>query len=251
MGYDLNDSPPPIWFAGRIFMQEARKCLARKKADEPLTFYHLADLFEARINVVRALRAALGLPPEPDRKQRDQSEDLSSRMSPAGYIKLTAALSSDFKASFGGTGQYGVPNYTIKNKQTGEHADATNAASPLFQSLLKLAYAERLAHFQNLSRCVRDLFFEEVYLPNKQYDMFYYHPAENMSNEEFHDYVIRKGFASTRAEAEAKFPDHYGPKDSPLQQCFRNDTIAHYKLVHDESFFSFEEIHSIRHAFRD
>ncbi len=251
MGYDTNTNPPPIWFAGRVFMLEARKCLARKKAEDPLWFYHLADLYEARINVIRAMRAALGCPPVPASKQQGQAEDISSRMSPAGYSKLTAALATNFKTRFGGTGQYGVPNYTITNKKTGEQADATNASSPLFQSLLELAYTERLAHFKILARCVRDLFFEEVYLPNKQYDMFYYHLAENMSDEEFHDYVIRKGFAATRAEAAEKFPDRYGPKDSPLQQCFRNDTIAHYKQVHDESFFSFEETASIRHAFSD
>ncbi len=63
--------------------------------------------------------------------------------------------------------------------------------------------------------------------------------------------VIKKGFATTRAEAVAKFPDRYAPKDSPLQQCFRNDTIAHYREAHNQEFFFYEENAAIRHAFRD
>ncbi len=251
MGYSTNTNPPKRWFAGRVYMLEAQNCLKRRKGDEPLTINHIIDLIECKINIVRAIRAAVGLEPESDKLKKDQIEDFRTKVSEAGFKKLSVIFFTNFENSVGGSGQYGVPNFSIKNSKTGETASATDSKSELYQKLLKLAYEERRAHIKELSGHIRDLFFDEVYVPGKKHDMFYYHPAESMTQEEFNQYVVRHGFAATEKEAEEKFPDMYDSKDVELQQCFRNDTINDYRISHHAEFWDYNERDSIRHGFSD
>jgi hypothetical protein len=251
MGYDTNDNPPKSWFAGRVFIAEAQNCVRRRNKEEPLKFEHLVDLYESRVNLLRAIRVAVGMPPEHVKSDQHEHEEIQDRLSAEGWQKLSEILSIKRVISIGGSGQYGVPNFTITNKETGEKASATTPEDPLFQKLLKQAYDERFENVKVLSLCIRDLFFDEVYVPNNSREMFYYHPAESMNQGEFNRYVIKHGFAATLAEAEEKFPDMYSDKDVELQKCFHNDVLANYRIRHHNEFWSFQERDSIYHGFCD
>ena len=251
MGYSTNTNPPKRWFAGRVYMVEAQNCLKRRKADEPITINHIIDLIECKLNMVRAIRAAVGMDPESDKPRNAQLEDFKTKVSEAGFKKLSVIFVTNFQTSVGGTGQYGVPNFSIKNSKTGVSASATDAKSELYPKLLKLAYEERKAHIKELDKQIQDFFFDEVFVPGKKHDMFYYHPSENMSQEQFNRYVVSHGLASTEEEAEEKFPVMNDPKDVELQQCFRNDIINDYRISHHAEFWAYNEYDSIRHGFSD
>jgi hypothetical protein len=230
-------------------MVEARRCLDNRKGDSPLAFDDLIDLYEAKLNLLRAIRAAMSLAPDKGRCFADSLPELKEKLTTDGFRRLCEQVMCEHVTSVGGNRQYNVPNFTIMNRHTNESADATSPSSPTFQSLLKLAYEERLANIRAMMKCIQDLFFEEVYVPGKKYDMFYYRPNESMDETEFYAYVIEKGFATTRAEAEAKFPDTNNITDKDLLKCFADDTIAHYRDSHHTGFWTFQERHSICHGF--
>ena len=249
MGYNTSDNPPRNWFAGRLYLEEAQRCVGRRNKDAPIEFDHLIDLYEAKVNLLRGVRAALGLAPDAGRCFQETVEGIKGRLDEGLYQKLLAATMEEMGTSIGGTGQYGVPNFTIRDRKTDESADATSPNSPAFQKLLKQAYDERMANLRAMMACIQNIFFEAVYVPGKKYDMFYYHPTESMEEEEFIKYVVDHGFAATLEEARQKYPDKYNHENKALDECFRQDTLRFYREIHDDQFWTFAERHSIRHGF--
>ena len=249
MGYGTNDNPPRNWFAGRLYLEEAQRCVGRRMKDDPIVFDHLVDLYEAKVNLLRGVRAALGMAPDTGRCFQETVENIKGGLDEGLYQKLREVTMEEMATSIGGTGQYGVPNFTIRDKKTDESADATSPSSPTFQKLLKQAFDERMVNFRAMLACIQDIFFKAVYVPGKKHDMFYYHLTESMDEDEFYQYVINHGFATTREEAEAKYPQKYDYQDPALDECFRQDTLRFYRSIHDDQFWTFAERHSIRHGF--
>lgn len=249
MGYETSDNPPRNWFAGRLYLEEAQRCVGRRKKDAPIEFDHLIDLYEAKVNLLRGVRAALGLAPDAGRCFQETVEGIKGRLDEGLYQKLLAVTMEEMGTSIGGTGQYGVPNFTIRDRKTDESADATSPNSPAFQKLLKQAYDERMANLRAMFACIQNIFFEAVYVPGKKRDMFYYHPTEGMDEDQFYKYVVSHGFAATREEAKAKYPNMYDGEDPELKESFRQHTLRFYREIHDDQFWTFAEHGSIRHGF--
>ena len=249
MGYATNDNPPRTWFAGRLFLEEARRCIARRKPDAPLEYGFLIDLCEAKINLLRGIRAALGMAPDCGRCIEDMVVGMKERIPEVDYQKLYDLALAEMSTSFGGSGQYGVPNYTIRDKKTDASGSATSPNSPLFQKLLKQAYDERICNLKDMFSLLEKLFFDLVYVPGKKSDMFYYHPIESMTEEDFLEYVVDHGFAANLEEARQKYPNQYSYEDKALDECFRQDTLRFYREIHDDQFWTFTERSSIAHGF--
>ena len=85
MGYSINDNPPRTWFAGRLYMVEARRCLDNRKGDSPLAFDDLIDLYEAKLNLLRAIRAAMSLAPDKGRCFADSLPELKEKLTTDGF----------------------------------------------------------------------------------------------------------------------------------------------------------------------
>lgn len=252
MGYDPNTSPPRRWFAGRTYLEKAKQCVDAKASTTTICFRDLIDLFEAKLNVLRGFRAAFLLAPDNNKTLDGMLAELKPQMTEAGFQKLATIFQTKYKVSYGGTGQYSVPNFDLVHRETQERCAATQASSPVFEKLLRQAFDERVAHIQILFACAIDLFFEEIYCQDKKRDMFAGIPEDWPEPQEAYRMIARHGLADSPEDAERKYPNYVDGKDEKITRMFHDYVIAHYRSEHDADFFwKSRETDSIYHGVND
>jgi hypothetical protein len=237
MGYDPNDSPPRRWFAGRAYLEKAKQCVDAKAGPPAICFRDLIDLFEAKLNVLRGFRAAFLLAPDNNKTLGTMLEELKPQMTDPGFRKLAAVFQTKYKVSYGGTGQYNVPNFDLVDRGTQERAAATQPSSPVFERLLRQAFDERLTHLQVLFACAIELFFEEIYCKDKRYDMFSGGITEWMDDRAAYAMIARRGLADSPEDAARKYPNYGDGTDEQITRMFNDYVIDEYRIRHDAHFF--------------
>lgn len=168
MGYDPNTKPPRPWFAGFVFVKHARTI-----AKEALKAQHPSELlgfFEAEISLIRAMRTAVGLVPDSGKSNNQMIEDVLSLVPKDVSDQLRRYLTREQTISLGGTGQYGVPNYTLRHAD-GRYASFTSPDDTLAE-LTDEFRDEQKRRIRRLENIAEDVFCH-VYLTLKRDELLY------------------------------------------------------------------------------
>lgn len=183
MGYDPNTKPPRPWFAGFVFVNHARK--VTKEALNAQLPSELLGFFEAEISLIRAMRTAVGLVPDNGKSNNQMIEDVLSLVPKNASDQLRRYLTRDQIVSLGGTGQYGVPNYTLRHND-GRHAKFTSPDETLTE-LTDEYRDEQKRRIRRLENIAEDVFCH-VYLTLKRDELLYYADDNLESETDFEEF---------------------------------------------------------------
>ena len=240
MGYDPNYEPSPRWFGGRAHLKIARDALEKAEAAENPRLAEFAQLYLARLEMQRAIRAIVGLPLYWTTPPPDDAPELSSKL----WAELVAAWDASFVVRYGGNNQYGVPNYFFTKGEI--TASLTGSGE---QSIIKEAFDERLAAGHSLMRLTIRA-FGEIYLEEKAHDLFYNDPFENYSAEEAFEELQRMGAVKSAVETSQRFGgDFYKALEDPeIAEGFRKWQTGYWLRYHSNGFWGFDELDAIRYS---
>jgi hypothetical protein len=255
MGYDINTAPPRPWFCGHVYLKEAKRLLDGLSASHP-SVHDVTACIAARINVMRGIRVAVKLIPEDYAANDIIWTDLDTRIGPERYEALRRVYQSPFRYDISGTGQYGVPNFDIVDRQVPRDqrkliSTTTNDAN----SLLAFVVQERIQSVRSLLSIAIDIFFWDSYVPEKQYDIHYYDIRENLDRSELLEKIVEFGFAEDEEDAEAQWgeaiDDDSYTLGEELDAAFRRwNEETFYEIVNDD-FWGWTEDQAIYHHFSD
>lgn len=241
MGYQINDNPPRRWFAGRVFLEKAKAIADAAVARDPVGLRDLMGLSEGLLNTLRGVRAAFRLAPDPGGSYSKLVDELATVMTGGGFRRFSQLFQRPMEVTYAGSGQDGVPNYDLKDARDGRYHSATDQRTGEFQDLLRLAHAERLARLNELLRCAMDLFFEEVYLPDRRYDIEYYGPLDYLREDEIYEQIVSGGLARTIEEAREKYPEPHPDPPPEVMEVLHREHLARFKDIHHSSFWEWRE----------
>lgn len=240
MGYDTCLEPTPRLFAGLPHLTAARTSLLETASSETPCLRDFGLLYHARLELQRAVRAVAGRP----------LVDLPGSTSPGCVPKtlpvalvrdLTAVWHRQFRVCYGGSNQYGVPNYTFRKGD--QSATLTGDGDPL---IILEAFHERLSAGREMFGLVLRL-FGELYLEEKSHDLFYYGYFEGWDADEIFAAMERNGIVQSAAEASERFGgDPWMAQEDPEIAKAVHELHRRYWLdYHEESIWSFDEVAAI------
>ena len=254
MGYDTNIAPPRPWFCGHPYLKEAARLIDSVSTDNP-SVRTLAVVIAARLNIMRGIRVAVKLKPE-DYKAKDiLLKGLKKRIGAERFNQLKSHLHSDFQYSIGGTGQYGVANYDIRDNNNPELS--FSLLHPEGQALLPYLIAERLEAVNCLMRDAIDILYWHAYVPEKQYDIHYYDIRDGMGTDEILEMIVEFGFAENETEARSRWGEAVENDErnidngGEIDQAFHSWAEERYGEIVNEDFWNWEESEAIYHGFGD
>jgi hypothetical protein len=203
VGYDVNMAPPRSWYCGEVFIDKA-KAILQTISVENCEVNDVAKCIEARINIMRGMRVALGLLAEDNSSGSSLLEGLCGEMRAEHYTEIELLWKWNYRYSISGTGQYGVKNYIIHDKSNKEqkYSALDEESKPILDGLVK----ERISVINKMLKLSKEIFFWDVYVPAKHYDIHYYPIQEDMDAEQIYEYIVEFGFANDVEHAE----DLYG-----------------------------------------
>ena len=255
MGYDTNIAPPRPWFCGHPYLKEATRLINSVSADNPSIRRDLTTIIAARLNIMRGIRVAVKLVPEDYAAKDILLEGLEEHVGAERFNRLKAHLHGEFRYSIGGTGQYGVSNYTINDKN---NPDSSFSALDLEgQALLPKLIEERLEAVNCLMRDAIDIFYWDAYVPEKQYDIHYYDIRDGMGTDEILEMIVEFGFAENEAEARSRWGEAAENDEcnidngGEIDQAFHSWAEERYGEIVNEDFWNWEESEAIYHGFGD
>ena len=255
MGYDINTAPTRPWFCGHVYLKEAKRCLEELSAVKP-SVHQVTVCMAARLNIMRGIRVAMKLLPEDYGAEDIIWTGLDACIGPDRYETLRRIYESPFRYGISGTGQYGVPNFDVVDREVPRDkrkrlSTTSNAANPL----LVLLVQERIQSVQALLKIAIDIFFWDSYVPEKQSDIHYYDIRENLDKSEILEKIVEFGFAEDEEDAEAQWGeaienDSYSLGEE-LDTAFRRwNEETFYEIVNDD-FWGWTEDQAIYHHFSD
>lgn len=197
MGYHICTTPGPHWFTARSFIRASiNELLSIIQAPPAPSIRALIHLQKIRIDLARGLVFMAG--------QLPKSGSIHDLLSLAAKVletshptwsgRLAALAQPSFAVSYGGTGQYGVPNYELV--RGAERESATAGLGPLFQ----VAFAERITHGKHLQALALEMLCE-IYLAESAYDINYYSFWEAKEITEILEHCLRHGLFADEASA--------------------------------------------------
>lgn len=236
MGYDPSYEPSQRWFCGFPHLKIARDALASAEAMEKPTLRGFGFLFQAKLELQRAMKAVLGLPlhgnysPEENKRTWNEvSVDLR-----AG---IKDALERGFTVRYGGDNQYGVPNYFFRKGD--ENASLTGSGNP---EIIREAFDERMAVVRELMQFAVQL-FGEVYIKDKSGELFYNSPFESYDAEEAFQYLERHKIVDSAEEAMRLFDGDIdmAMQDPSISKAVHKVEVEYWLGRHSESMWSSDE----------
>jgi len=183
MGYDPNTRPPRPWFAGFVFVKHAREVTKEAmKANHPA---QLLGFVKAEINLIRAMRTAVGLVPDSGVSNNQMIEDVLPLVPKDVSDQLRRYLGKNQDISLGGTGQYGVPNYILRHTD-GRHGSFTSPDETLADLIVEYREEQR-RRIRRLENIAEDVFCH-IYLTLKRDELLYYADDNLESDTEFEEF---------------------------------------------------------------
>jgi len=160
MGYNFSDQPPQNWFCARKFL-EAPIALLRKPTPVPLSINAICEISGSKVDIVRAVRVALGLVPA----FRDKAglNDLRAHLAPDKFKEFSDLLCMPDAYTVAG-GSYYAPRVT--RNADGKCWMIADKAEGL-EEALAAADNEQREEIKKLYVFTRDeVFFKMLYYPH-------------------------------------------------------------------------------------
>lgn len=254
MGYETNVAPPRPWFCGHVYLKHAKELMEGIPNDSE-KIQDLTKIVAARLNIMRGIRVALRLPPEDYRANDAFLEGLDGRVAIERLEELKGFLLCDFRYSIDGTGQYGVPNYSIRDKKYPEARFSVLAEEG--KKLLGQLTSERIKALNGLMAVAMEIFFWDVYVPEKQDDIHYYDLREYMSESEIVEKIVEFGLANDEEEVWSRWGKSIAnggfniDNGGEVDQAFHAYNEETFHCIVNDDFWGWDETEAIYHGFGD
>ena len=243
MGYDPNYQPSQRWFCGFPHLKIAREALASASAMEKPKLDGFGHLFQAKVELQRAMNAVLGLPlhgecppAETERAWSEVAEDLRN--------EINYAMECEFAVHYGGNNQYGVPNYFFHKGE--EKASLTGSGN---QEIIREAFDERLAAIRALMALAIRL-FGQIYIDDNGGSIFYYGPFEECTTEDAFEYLERNKIVDSAQEAMRLYDGdiNVAMRDPAISEAVHKVEVEYWLRRHNESMWGSDEHEAICHG---
>ena len=247
MGYVPNYLPSRRWFAGRVFLEKAKKILDKYtngfqyELDESVKI--LSEIFSARLQVIRGIRTVLELPAEKNCSLKELVREIEGKISKEKFEELYNTYFQEFEVRYYGSCQY-VPDYEFFYK--GKNYRFLSKSEELYK-LIDKAIKERLQNLEKLLNIAIDMFFQ-VYVEDKKDEIFYYSFAEVYDDYEVYDVLVKNGIVSSIEEAIEKFGEDTYEIEARFPELFEKEILEIYEEQHYDNFWEWEETDSIYYA---
>jgi hypothetical protein len=182
-------------------------------------------------------------------------EGLESRIGTERFNDLQAHLHGDFRYHIGGTGQYGVPNYSIRDKTISDSSFSVLAEDG--KKLLGELIAERIYALNRLMGNAIDIFFWDVYVPENYNEIHYYDQREYMDESETVEKIIEFGLAKNESEVRSRWGAAIERDNCNIDgggvvdQAFHAWNEESFYCIVNDDFWGWEETQAIYHGFGD
>ncbi|GAB6066275.1 hypothetical protein JCM9492_13680 [Aquifex pyrophilus] len=244
MGYEPNLLPSCRWFAGRVFLEKAKRILDKYtdgfqyEPEEGLKI--LSEIFSARLQVIRGIRTVLELPAEKNCSLEELVREIKGKISEEKFEELYNTYFQEFEVRYYGSCQY-VPDYEFFYK--GKNYRFLNKPKELHK-LIDKAIKERLQNLEKLLNIAIEVFFQ-VYIEDKKDEIFYYSFAEVYDDYEVYEVLVKNGIVTSIEEAIEKFGEDTYEIEARFPELFEKEILEIYKMQHYDKFWEWEEADSI------
>ncbi len=249
MGYATSETPGPRWFAARSFVLEPIKSLLSSIKNPPSPSIHaLIHLQKIRLDLARGIVLMAGRVPVSGNiyELLHLAAKAHEKSNPSMAERLTALAAPGFKVSYGGTGQYSVPNYDLVRGN--ERERATGDLGPLFHA----AFAERIEHGKALKEIAVESLCE-IYLSESAYDHNYYSHWEAKKPCDILETCIAYGvFPDEQAALSACDGDLDNLRSLEVVKALGERLNREYWAeIHEEQWYAFNELDAMFHGCSD
>ena len=248
VGYDSCITPGAKWFGHQPFLKEAHAAL-RALPGEPQGVRSLCQLYGFRLLTARTIVLIGGNAP----RSGDVRDLLRQAAEQEFWVKLDfaphllALANKEFEVSYGGTGQYGVPNFTLTSVDISIYATSSESAP-----LIKRAYLERADHALTAWRTAITGSFA-VYWAERWRDLTYDSYWEGKEEDEVADIVISHGLFENREAVDAVAREDFDNLYSmpAVRKLGRELQQMHWKKYFESNWRDFNESDAIWHGCSD
>jgi len=240
MGYVPNLLPSRRWFAGRVFLEKAKKILdkytndAQYELDKSVKI--LSEIFFARLQVIRGIRTVFELPAEKNCSLEELVREIKGKISEEKFEELYNTYFQEFEVRYYGYCQY-VPDYEFFYK--GKKYRFLNKSEELYK-LIDKAIKERLQNLERLLNIAIEVFFQ-VYIEDKKDELFYYSFTEVYDEYEVYEVLVKNGVVSSIEEAREKFGENILEVETLFPELFEKEILEIHKMEHYDNFWNWEE----------